>query len=542
MMVILAVDIDSALRLNLMKKLVEKGININIVNNSLDSIVSLVLEFNNFRDKPGGNVTQFCSNEMVEYVVRLPGICLTIRNNSGVIPEAFASGHWTKKMYGEVKAIDINTIIWNGVTRSWIKSLVDKHYNPETGEFNDPHNQIYCISCLVFVGNRPSACDHVTGHYCNEIYERARNEYAVIGGIPPGYNPESLFGGALECCARCNEKSKNQHCRYGCGGDYECNCYHHVGADAFKYYRLFKIIEQFARLQETALYIQKTTTRTFNSVWKEITDFAQTFAFDREASMQFKDELLRTRKFLPDELLNVFPDIPDTKLYPSGIKATSVPNLRKSADSIDNELYISSDILAEPKENLQTMDESTIFLKFKHREISPGYPIKEHGDISLENLQTYIKGNHVRCPAHGFNPTTDPQLHCDAYLYPDELKNLVMQEMITNEDYVKYRDRFMKANIEIPADGVSNQYFISPYFDNSDQRVELTSACQGGATTTRQGGKRIKKHTRGKVYKPRNTRKRNTRKRGGGVNCYGDKKTWSCSAQCGENGACATYD
>lgn len=29
---------------------------------------------------------------------------------------------------------------------------------------------------------------------------------------------------------------------------------------------------------------------------------------------------------------------------------------------------------------------------------------------------------------------------------------------------------------------------------------------------------------------------------GAGESCYGKGKTWSCSAACGENGACQTYD
>jgi len=42
-------------------------------------------------------------------------------------------------------------------------------------------------------------------------------------------------------------------------------------------------------------------------------------------------------------------------------------------------------------------------------------------------------------------------------------------------------------------------------------------------------------------------RKKRTVKRGGGVNCFKtDKtgkiiKTWSCSAECGEDGACGPY-
>jgi hypothetical protein len=546
-MALLAFNINSELRINIMKKLVAKRININIYDKEGESLVSLVLKFNNFKENKTGPVKQWCSDNMVRYIVTLPGICLTIKNKDGTIPEAFASRLWTNEMYGKVKAIDVDTIVWNGLTRTWIKSLVDKHYNPENGEFNDPNNQIYCISCLVFVGNRPSACDHVSGHYCNEYNQRAKNQYALVGGIPPGYNQANLFEGAFECCAHCNERSKNQYCRYGCiiNGvhTYQCNCPLHLAAQASKYYRLFKIIEKFAELQRSL----KGTNRTFKSVWEEVTNFARVFPFDSDNSMKFKNDVLKTRQFLPDELLNEFPDVPETALYPSGIKATSVPNIRKPRDPLTNGLYISLDILTEPKENIQTMDESTIFLKFKHREISPEYPIKEHGDISLENLQNYLKSNNVRCPSYGFNATTDPHLHCNAYLYPDELKNLVMQEKLTNEEYANYRDKFMKASVEIPADGVSNTYFVSPSFDDSDKPAQLESGCRGGATTASQGGKRMKKYTRGKVYKPRKTRKRRNKKpsrkmRGGGVNCYGNNKTWSCSAQCGESGACEPYD
>lgn len=37
------------------------------------------------------------------------------------------------------------------------------------------------------------------------------------------------------------------------------------------------------------------------------------------------------------------------------------------------------------------------------------------------------------------------------------------------------------------------------------------------------------------------TRKQRVR-RGGGESCYGKGKSWSCSAACGENGACEKLD
>jgi len=46
--------------------------------------------------------------------------------------------------------------------------------------------------------------------------------------------------------------------------------------------------------------------------------------------------------------------------------------------------------------------------------------------------------------------------------------------------------------------------------------------------------RRIKKGSK----KTRRLRKQ----RGSGQNCYGSGKTWSCSAECGENGACKAYD
>lgn len=51
-----------------------------------------------------------------------------------------------------------------------------------------------------------------------------------------------------------------------------------------------------------------------------------------------------------------------------------------------------------------------------------------------------------------------------------------------------------------------------------------------------------------KLRKVRNPRKLKKTRRGGGSSCYKtDKdgrieKTWSCSVECGENGACGTYD
>lgn len=46
--------------------------------------------------------------------------------------------------------------------------------------------------------------------------------------------------------------------------------------------------------------------------------------------------------------------------------------------------------------------------------------------------------------------------------------------------------------------------------------------------------RRLRKQSR----KSRKMRKQ----RGAGESCYGKGKTWSCSAACGENGACERYD
>ena len=51
-----------------------------------------------------------------------------------------------------------------------------------------------------------------------------------------------------------------------------------------------------------------------------------------------------------------------------------------------------------------------------------------------------------------------------------------------------------------------------------------------------------------KIKKVKKVKTRRLRQKGAGVSCYKlDKdgksvKTWSCSAACGENGACETYD
>ena len=50
-----------------------------------------------------------------------------------------------------------------------------------------------------------------------------------------------------------------------------------------------------------------------------------------------------------------------------------------------------------------------------------------------------------------------------------------------------------------------------------------------------------KRHT---LKRRRATKRQGTRRqRGGSQICYGKKgKTWSCSAECGENGDCKTFD
>jgi hypothetical protein len=48
---------------------------------------------------------------------------------------------------------------------------------------------------------------------------------------------------------------------------------------------------------------------------------------------------------------------------------------------------------------------------------------------------------------------------------------------------------------------------------------------------------------RKKSSKKTRSRKQKVRvQAGAGESCYGKGKTWSCSAACGENGACQRYD
>ena len=47
---------------------------------------------------------------------------------------------------------------------------------------------------------------------------------------------------------------------------------------------------------------------------------------------------------------------------------------------------------------------------------------------------------------------------------------------------------------------------------------------------------------RRKHRKHRKTRMSKRLKRGGGESCYGNGQTWSCSAACGEKGACEKID
>jgi len=484
--VINATHVHSDIRLPIIRALITKQININAVDKDGNTVLHHALNLN----KIG-----LCSDNIVEILINHPLICPNIKNNTGQSAIDITNRKWVEKIEGQKTGqIYAATIKWKGLTRKWINQLIDFYFDSKTGLFYNPANQVYCLSCLG-QGARPSACDHVTGHNCSDSYRSKLSDYARRGGIPPGFNRDLLRNrGDSECCARCNEKTAATHCRYGCGGDYQCNCLTHFGADAYKYYKLYKMIERFATYQDAQL------DRLFIDVWLDVTNFGASVPFNRQACVDFRQNVQRTKTFIPAAILDRFPNVEETDIYPSGFKATPIPNMRRTDDVINNNLMPSIiDYGAEEMNNID-FESYSRFINFRHRKnIKPDFPINEHRDRGVGFVCTTVKENtRIKC----LNADEiRPEKLCDSYLFPDELGILVSSGDLDHESYILYRDKFMYSEI-LDFDSAAYPYFIGQSIKKPNI-MPVQSACEGGSSSHAGGTRR----SRRKVKSVRRTKR-----------------------------------
>jgi hypothetical protein len=480
--VINATHVHSHIRLPIIRALITKKININAVDKDGNTVLHHALKLNK---------TGLCSDDIVEILINHPLICPYIKNNTGQSAIDITNRKWVEKIEGQKTGqINVSTIKWKGLTRKWINQLIDFYFDSKTGLFYNPANQVYCLSCLG-QGARPSACDHVTGHDCSFDYRSKLSDYARRGGVPPGFNQDLLLQREYsECCARCNEKTAAIHCRYGCGGDYQCMCVAHFGADAYKYYKLYKMIEKFATYQDAQL------DRLFIEVWIDVTNFGASVPFNRQTCVDFRQNVQRTKTFIPAAILDRFPNVEETDIYPSGLKATPIPNMRRTDDVITNNLMPSIiDYGAEEQMNNIDFESYSRFINFRHRKnIKPDFPINEHRDRGVGFVCNTIKENtRIKC----INADEQrPEKLCDSYIFPDELGILVSSGDLDHESYILYRDKFMYSEI-LDFDSAAYPYFIGQTIKKPEV-LPVRSLCEGGgAKGGRRTGQRrtVKRHT-----------------------------------------------
>lgn len=325
----------------------------------------------------------------------------------------------------------------------------------------------------------------MTGHNCSIDFRNKVLDYPRRGGIPPSININLLDrrGEESECCARCNEKTAAPHCRYGCGGPYQCNCQLHYGADAYKYFKLYKMIEKFSTYQDSQYF-----NSLFWDVWLDVTNFSAKIPFNREECVHFRQNAERTKTFIPATILDKFPNVKETDIYPSGMKAgVPIPNMRRTDDVINNNLMPKIIDLGDKEEmNNIDFDMYSKFISFRHRKnIKPDFPINVHSDRGVGFVCSTIKENtRIKC----INADEQrPEKLCDSYIFPDELGILVSSGHLDHESYILYRDKFMYKEL-LDLDSTAYPYFIGPSI-NKPNIMPVQSVCEGGAA---QGGTRLR--------------------------------------------------
>ena len=484
------------------KLLLDKGININAVDYNRDTILNKAITLDNINA-----ITILCEH---------PDIIPIIKNNKGEDAIMLSKEKPFIGLVESTRGISaeklLTTTKWKGVTQEYIKDLFDeKGYLDDAntdvsalGEnrfYKVSENKSPCPSCLNPV-ERISDCNHIQ-HDCQTDYIYS-DAYNGKGGPIPYWNiqlhskPDHGYIGNNRChlCVVCGVTyggitdggehmppyeypyQRIQHDYYRCS--YKLN---------IKYYRIYKIIQKFIELQSN-------TEISYKDAMDQITLAGANIKIseiDNNDLTRVINDINTRKTFLPENYKDIFPTKSMIDLYPPNpdFVTKKVPNMRNIIDVLKNKLTPS--IITYPKKKDATgtetedyespansiigLDDDHVekYIKFRHRQSVAPHEIKIHPfniskdsedktHISIDTFISYFENiisnerdtHFGKCP---FNTTIPPL--CKSYLYPDELGIFVTNEIITNDQYVKYRNIFSKANLFIEYSPLVNNYFMN---------------------------------------------------------------------------------
>jgi ankyrin repeat protein len=439
--------------------LLQKGININAVDINGDTALHHALRLNDTR--------------IIEILTDYKEIIPFIPNNLGITAVDVSKG---TRYYEKIKDIvgikleELQNQPWKGVTLDYIKNLDITLNGPEVIIKNDT----YCPNCLESLPRREGGCNHIT-HNCMVIQN---NKYKLAlegaGGFPPYYYQLDQTNITHLCvvCAELNYRYNeiNGHTQ----DSMICN----KGSD-YKYYRLYKIIQKFIELQpkpDTELKL------TFKEAMKQIIEAGNNAVYNPTIFNPIVAQIKSNQTCLPKD--HPFTNDKSFKqLYPpiGGVK--KIPNMRKTRDVIENDLMpkiisytrnpetdkyekINPETgkITEASTCALTYDFHDSYIAFRHREftIDQNYKITEHENVSIEGFLDTFKRNISIIDDNNFGKCVlEITKICKSYLYPDELKILVINGKISHDQYVTYRKNFSISNkINIEFSPQSQNYFL----------------------------------------------------------------------------------
>ena len=444
---------------SIIQKLLERNININAIDVFGDTPLHYALKKNNEII-----ITLLCSQ---------PNIIPFIPNNNERTAIDVSAGGVYSQLINETVGINRFELLnkpWKGVTLDYIKKFDYTYLIGIEGAPIEYEKSTYCPNCLQNTGKIDNACNHIK-HQCNtDLLGQYKNVMNGLGGFPPYMyrNVDSM--GNFHLCHVCAEfnysrDSPNHDSWYTCRNGWR-----------FKYYKLYLIIQKFIELQPKEGIESRLTIK---QAMDQIIEAGKNAVYNRFIFEPIVVTILATRTFLP----SVHPFTNERsfeQLYPPiGRKIKKIPNMRRMKDVIANNLMPQIKLYNEIKnedgtsknpieydspECIFTDEKSRKFIVFNHREhiLANNYKIINHDTVSIEgfmgsfNLETKdtTKENFGKCILYS-------NKQCYSYLYPEELKLLVNNEVISHNIYIKYRDEFFKSDkIQIENSPEAKNYFL----------------------------------------------------------------------------------
>jgi len=436
-------------------KLLAKGINVNAIDINGDTALHHAIKIDHVE-----SIIELCKSK--EIIPIIP-------NNTGYTALQLSIGKRYHDIIKGTMGTGLKVILnqkWKGVTKFFIENLFSQYIAIKGDVFLDPQNTVPCLACLKPI-NRIDACNHLR-HSCKNYYDLSPN----IGhsGLP--YSNDNLRR-AYDICHTC--------CVCGC--EYPHLERSEMCSFEVKYYRMYKIIEKFIKLQPAIGTISELT---YKEAMDQITSYGASITLGKinpeELSAVIK-YITKERTILPPTYDRTkFPNVTMETLYPPiGEIEKKIPNMRKTKDVIENNLMPNIILYDEIKlgdgssynpkqfrspddrQNLESFEKG---IKFRHREFKLPNNIKEHEDFSLDsflvlfNTDVSEKKNEIYFGKCVLNKDVYPD-KCVSYLYPDELKILVINGYISHEKYITYRNNFSKSDkINIEYSPIAHNYFL----------------------------------------------------------------------------------